>query len=307
METGAARLRNFAVIALVPLFFASNVVIGRFVAGDVAPWTLAFLRWLGAFLILLPFAVPGVRASLAAIKAEWRIIALLGFLGMLICGGVVYLALHHTTAANGTLIYSAANVMILLLEWRFRGRPIGIREMIGTALAFGGVAVVAVGSAGGHFVLNPGDLLFGLAAFAWAIYSVLLKRPGVSAIPGSALFVSIMLAGIVLLAPLMLWEVASGPAFPHNARGWLAVAAVALIPSVGAYSGYQYGVRRFGPAPMAMSSYLWTPYGLILSVVFLGEALHLSQLFGLVLIVPGVFLATARLPSRRPPGAAAVS
>ncbi len=307
MESGPLRVRDVALIATVPLFFSSNVVIGRFVAAEVAPWTLAFLRWTGAFLILLPFAAPGLRASLAAIRAEARVLALLGFLGMFVCGGVVYLALHHTTAANATLIYSTANVMILLLEWRFRGRPIGARELIGTVLALSGVAVVALGSAGWHFRLNPGDILIGVAAFSWAIYSVLLKRPGLGAIPGSTLFATIMVTGVVLLFPMMLWEVAAGPALPHNAKGWLAVAAVALIPSIGAYSGYQYGVRRFGPALMAMSSYLWMPYGLVLAVLFLGEALRPFHIVGLALILPGVILATARFPSRRPPGAAAVS
>jgi drug/metabolite transporter (DMT)-like permease len=97
----------------------------------------------------------------------------------------------------------------------------------------------------------------------------------------------------------MLIEAAGGAAFPHNARGWLAVAAVALIPSVGAYSGYQLGVRRFGPATMAMSSYLWTPYGMLLAALFLGEAIHAYHMLGLALILPGVFLATARLPRRR--------
>ena len=99
-----------------------------------------------------------------------------------------------------------------------------------------------------------------------------------------------------MLVPMMLWEIATGPALPQTATAWLAVLAVALIPSVGAYSGYQYGVRRFGPTTMAMSSYLWTPYGLLLSIIFLGETLHAYHFVGLALILPGVVLATARFP-----------
>jgi drug/metabolite transporter (DMT)-like permease len=44
---------------------------------------------------------------------------------------------------------------------------------------------------------------------------------------------------------------------------------------------------------MAMVSYLSTPYGVLLAVLFLGEALQLHHLAGLALILPGVFLATA--------------
>lgn len=298
MDFLARRLGGFLAIAIVPLFFATNVVIGRFVAEDVGPWMLAFLRWSTAFLVLLPFAASGLFDSIRPLLAEWRQIALLGFLGMFICGGVVYLALHHTTAANATLIYSASNVIILILEWLFRGRRIGIRELAGTALAIAGVAIVALGSEGWRLSLNPGDALIGVAAISWAIYAVSLKRPALTVVPGAALFTTIIAAGVIMLLPMAIWELVTGPALPRNATAWLAVLAVALIPSVGAYSGYQYGVRRFGPAVMAMSSYLWTPYGLLLSVILLGEALRPFHFLGLALILPGVVLATARIPAR---------
>lgn len=297
------RVRDVALVALVPLLFATNIVIGRAVIDDVGPWTLVFLRWSTAFLIVLPFAARGLRRDAAALFAQGPMIPILGFLGMFVCGGAVYVGLHHTTATNGTLIYASANVMILLLEWLFRGRPIGLREMLGTVLAFAGVAAVALRGHGlASFQLNPGDLLIWISAMSWAIYAVLLKRPGLTAIPGLSLFAASMLAGVLLLSPMAAWEAAHGPALPANAEAWLAVFAVALVPSVGAFFGYQYGVRRFGPALMAMTSYLWTPYGVVLALIFLGERLHVYHLVGLALILPGVILATARRqPQPQPP------
>ena len=298
MDSSAARARDLLLVVLVPLFFATNVVIGRSVADEVGPWTLAFLRWSLALLIVLPFAAGSLRGSLPALRAQGRVIAALAFLGMFVCGGVVYVALHHTTATNATLIYASANVMILVLEWLFRGRPSGLRELAGTVLAFSGVAIVALrGERLADFTFNPGDLLIAVAALAWAIYAVVLKRPGLTAIPGLAQFAATMAIGALLLLPMTAWEIATGPALPRSAQGWLAVAGVALIPSVGAFFGYQYGVRRFGPATMAMTSYLWTPYGVLLALIFLGETLYAYHLIGLALIVPGVVLATARWPS----------
>ncbi len=295
MRLAKGSTRDFVLVALVPLFFSTNVVIGRSVAAEVGPWTLACLRWSGAFLLLLPFAASGLLAHRRALLAQAPVIAALGFLGMWVCGGMVYIALHSTTATNATLIYTSANVMILILEWLFRGRPIGLREFSGTLLAFAGVALVALkaeGAAG--FRLNPGDLLIALAAFAWAVYSVLLKRPRLAALPGVPLFAAIMLTGSLMLLPMFFWEAATGPALPESPRAWLAVAGVALVPSVGAFSGYQYGIRRFGPGTMAMLSYLTTPYGVLLAVLLLGEELHAYHLVALALIVPGVVLATAR-------------
>lgn len=303
MGIDAGRYRDLALLVLVPLFFSTNMPIGRSVVAEVGPWTLAFLRWSGAFLILLPFSIGSLRASRAALAAEAGTIAALAFLGMWICGGLVYVALHYTTATNATLIYASANVLILLLEWAFRGRAISPREILGTVLALGGVAVVALRGAGlGSLSFNPGDLLIAVAALSWSIYSVVLKRPGLTAIPGLALFAAVMLAGALTLAPMMAWEVSAGRALPQTARAWLAVAGVALVPSVGAFFGYQYGVRRFGPATMAMTAYLWTPFGILLAVLFLGESLRSYHFVGLALILPGVVLATARRAGAYPKG-----
>ena len=104
-------------------------------AADVAPWTLAFLRRSAAFLILLPFAAIGLRKNAGALLAQWRNIAILGFLGMFVCGGCVYLSVHHTTASNATLIYTASNLMVLLL-WAFRDAHRAPRDdQLGTAFA----------------------------------------------------------------------------------------------------------------------------------------------------------------------------
>jgi drug/metabolite transporter (DMT)-like permease len=295
MDSDAARARDLVLVALVPLFFSTNVVIGRLIAGEVGPWTLACLRWSGAFLILLPFAAGALRRHARDIVSQGPVVVLLGFLGMFICGGIVYLGLHYTTATNATLIYACSPVLILLLEWLFRGRPIGLLEISGAALAFTGVAVVALGAAGGsRFALNPGDAMIAVGALSWAIYSVLQSRPGITAIPSLPLFAAVALAGAVLLSPMMLFEAMRGPAFPQSAQIWLAVLAIALVPSVGAFFGYQYGIRRFGPATVGMLLYLQTPYGVTLALLFLGERLRFFHFIGFALIVPGVVLATIR-------------
>ncbi len=167
---------------------------------------------------------------------------------MFICGGVVYLGLHYTTATNATLIYACSPVMILILEWLFRGRPIGLLEIAGAALAFAGVAVVALGASGNRFAPNPGDAMMALGALSWAdllgACRAARASPPFPAFPSSPRSHS---PAQCCSAPMMLFEAARGPAFPRSADTWLAVAAIALVPSVGAFAGYQYGIRRFGP------------------------------------------------------------
>lgn len=293
-------LRPYAVLAVMPLLFASNLVIGRAAIDDVGPWTLAFWRWLLAFLILLPAAWPGFVRHRTLILGEWRIVAVLGVLGMWFCGGVVYLSLRHTTATNATLIYTSSPVVVLLLEMIFRGKRSSPRQIAGIALAFTGVlAILLRGDPARLMALefNVGDIGMASAAIAWATYSVLYSRAGLGALPNSTLFAVIALAGCVVLVPFMAWESASRDVLPTGRDAWASILGVAVVASVLAFSAYQYGVRTVGPGTTSIFMYLLPAYGVGLAVLFLGETLAAYHAAGFVCVTCGVILATA--PRRR--------
>lgn len=309
--TAFDRSRDIAVMALMPLFFSSNLVIGRAAVAEVEPWTLAFLRWSLALAILVPLAGGGLAAQRRKLLRQWPRIALLGFLGMWICGGLVYIGLRTTTATNATLIYTSSTVMILILERLFRGRRIGFRQGLGVVLALLGVAVIVFGGDPRRllaFGFNSGDLLIALAAFSWAVYSVVLKQKGLAYLPTLPLFAAIVAAGVASLLPFMLWETLATGRFPETASAWISIAAIAVVSSVLALSSYQYSVKRFGPARTSLLLYLMPAYGVLLSLFFLGERLQPFHAVGLGLVLPGVVLATAspelaRLLLRRKPAA----
>src|SRR2546423_13444310 len=51
----------YLLLSLTSLFWAGNIVLGRYVAGHVPPITLSCIRWIGALSILLPFARPHLK------------------------------------------------------------------------------------------------------------------------------------------------------------------------------------------------------------------------------------------------------
>ena len=70
----------------------------------------------------------------ATLIAQWKLIVLLGFLGMWICGGIVYVALQYTTATHGTLIYTASPVIVVLLGALLARRALPLAQAIGVVL-----------------------------------------------------------------------------------------------------------------------------------------------------------------------------
>ncbi|CAG1003467.1 MAG: DMT family transporter [Rhizobiaceae bacterium] len=284
------------VMLVTPLFFSTNLIFGRFVVDEVAPFTLAFLRWASVAVALSPFLLRERVAAAAVLRSSGALVVLLGFLGMWICGALVYLALDMTTATNGTLIYTTSPVIILLIEATFRGRRIGRREAIGSAVAFVGVAVIVLrGELDALLTLdvNVGDLIFLGTAIAWAVYSILYRSPRLAALSNLALFSAVAAAGAVTLLPFAAAEFLHGAPMPRTASAWGGIAGIVVFSSLLAFSGFQYGVRRLGPSAAGVFMYLLPPYGVFLAVAFLGETFHAFHAAGIALVMGGVALATA--------------
>ncbi|QCI68206.1 DMT family transporter [Phreatobacter stygius] len=298
MPGPAETRRAYLLLLVMPLFFSSNLVIARGIGDAVPPFTLALLRWVVAVLILLPFTWSALIAHRLALKASWRRIAVLGFLGMWVCGALVYIALGATTATNGTLIYTTSPVIVLLIETLVFRKALSPWRLVGVVLALAGVAVIVLkGDLGALLKLefNLGDLGIAAAAAGWAIYSVVLKDQKLARLPTLALFAAIAIAGVITLVPFALWETLGRGGLPATPGAWGAVIALALFSAVGAFSLYQYGVKMVGPTITSCFLYLLPLYGVGMAVIFLGESLHSYHFAGMALVLVGLVAATVPL------------
>jgi drug/metabolite transporter (DMT)-like permease len=293
-----------AALLAMPLFFSTNLIVGRAVAELVPPWSLAFWRWLLAVAILLPLTAGALLRHRELLRREWWRVLLLGFFGMVLCGGNVYVALRHTTAANATLIYTTATLMIVVLDALLKRQRLPAIQLVGSLAGFAGIALIAVHGEVGRLLgleFNSGDLGIFVAAVAWAIYSLMLRQGPLTQLGGQTAFAANAIAGTLLLAPLALWEAASGAATPWTLEAWGSIAFLAIFPSVLAFGLFQYAIKVAGAPVTANVLYLMPVYGVLLAVLLLGEELHLYHAVGFVLILGGVILATRRRePAPRP-------
>ena len=107
----------YLLLSLTSLFWAGNVVLGRFVAGHIPPVTLSFIRWSGAFVILLPFAFRHLIRDWPTIRAHAGSLALLALTGFSVYNTMAYYGLQYTTAINGLLLQSVAPLFVAM--WTF--------------------------------------------------------------------------------------------------------------------------------------------------------------------------------------------
>lgn len=290
------RLLDWTLFLLAPVFFSSNLIFGRGITGEMGPFTTALIRWAGSALIMSPIIWHHRQQCLAFVRQHTALWLVLGILGMGICGGVVYWALTLTTASNATLIYTTSSLFIILLEWLFVGRRISLREIAGMVIAFAGVAAIVLKgdlSAILHLRFNLGDLAILAAAISFAVYSILLRRPGIRAMPPLPLFGLLALSGAIVLVPPGLFEIVSGGLLPDTPKDFAMLGGIILFASLAAFYCFQHAVHVFGPGIAGMTLYLMPPMSILMAVVFLGETFERYHAIGIVLVTAGLVLATA--------------
>ena len=298
------RTTALVVMAIMPLFFSSNIIFGRAAVESVEPFTLAFLRWFLTAMILYPIVRSELKGKKQAIMSlRWPLVVM-GLCGMWVCGALVYLALKYTSATNGTLIYTSSPVLIILIEFFAKGRKVRLREGLGITLAFVGVVVIVAKGLMSNLTnmkFNYGDIIFVVCAVTWAIYSVGLKSERFQPFSTLGLFFLIAATGALLLLPFAAFEIVYLKEFPTSTAAWGNIAGIVAIASLLAFSAFQFGVKVLGPSLAGIFLYLLPIYGVSLAILFLGETLATYHVWGVILVLGGVVLATlpAKLMQRR--------
>ncbi|OCC25453.1 permease [Croceicoccus estronivorus] len=291
MPDSRTQLRALAMLGLVMLFWAGNSIVGRAVRFDIPPFTLAFVRWTGALLVLLLFAGPAIWRERAEILRGWKPILVLGIIGVGTFNTLLYVGLRETTATNALLLQAALPALVMIFDRGIFGTRHNRWQIAGVWLSMVGVvAIVFEGDPAVAMKLHfgRGDVLILLAVTAWALYTVLLRlRPAIS--PAS--FVAATFAvGVVVLAPLAAGEWLAGLTVNWKPGVIGAFLYVALLPSLAAYFIYNWATAQVGPARAGQALTLMPVCGAFLSALLLGETLHAYHLAGIVLILAGIGL-----------------
>ncbi|MGE0418289.1 MAG: DMT family transporter [Acetobacteraceae bacterium] len=274
------------------LFWSGNFIVGRAIAGTVPPVALAYWRWTLGLGLVICLGTSQIRRDWPVLRRHWRVLLVLGALGIAVFNTLVYLGLQFTTAVNALLLQSAMPVMILAASFLlFRERP-GGWQVLGVLVSIVGVAVIAT-HGDWHMLaslkLNAGDVWILAAVASYALYSALLRqRPAVHPLSFLAATFAI---GSVMLLPLYVHEHLRIAQVQPVPAAWLAIAYVAVFPGFLSYLLFNRGVELAGANTAGHFVHLMPIFGSVLAILLLGETLAGFHLVGGALIAAGLVLA----------------
>jgi drug/metabolite transporter (DMT)-like permease len=285
----------YLLLSLTSLFWAGNTVLGRFIVGHVPPMTLAFVRWAGAFLILLPFAAGHLARDWPIVRKNLGMMALYALFGFSAYNTMAYYGLQYTTAINGLLLQSIGPLFVALWTFALFGDRLTVRQAGGICVSLTGVVVIICHGSLAILLgiaFNRGDILFVIALIFYGLYTALLrKRPPIH--PLSFLLVG-MGGGALSLIPAVAFEIASGRTMIFDTESFLSFAFICIFPSLLGYLFLNRGIELVGANRAAPFIHLVPVFGSVMAIVLLGERFELFHAIGYALVFTGITIATKK-------------
>lgn len=300
MSTGSAietaRVRaTLAVLAAA----ATGVQVGaaitatRFVAAEISPASLAFLRYAIGVACLVP-ALWFSRIRFA--RTDIVPIALLGIgqFGVLIA--LLNYGLKTVPAGRGALIFASFPLLTLIVAAIVGHERITVAKLAGTLLTLAGVAlalgdkVTGAGSNTGSIASSIlGEIAILAAAATGALCSV-LYRPYVRRYPTLPVSAFAMAAAAVaLLVPAALDDLGTAPA-QLGAKAWAAIVFIGLS-SGSFYVLWLWALKTIAATRVTVFLALSPITAALLGAVFLGEPLTLAMVAGVACVAAGLWVA----------------
>jgi drug/metabolite transporter (DMT)-like permease len=227
----------------------------------------------------------GWQRSFRDLRAAGPGILLLGFANAALPFTLIAWGEQHIDSSIAAIANSPVPIFVALLALKFRPseRVRGLR-LVGIALGFAGVAVLAGFNPEGGWWAVAGTLAVAAAALCYAA-SNLFTQARLGKIEPLVIATGSSLAGAIVLLPLAVLQL------PDEVPSTQALGSVAALGIVGTAIAYLFFYRMlaiYGASRAALVTYLIPPIALVYGIVLLDEPLTANALVGLVLTLGGV-------------------
>jgi len=251
-------------------------------AAPAGPLVVGFYRMLFA----LPFIAWMAHGTARPATGRARWWALLAGVCFVLDLWMWHTALHHTSAANATLLVTLAPIWVAVVSVLWMGARLRRRFWFGVLLALGGALVLGLAK-GARWGTGLGELLGALASLAYGAFTLVLGRARRDLSAPEALF-WVVLCCTVFFGALGWLRGETFTGFP--ARSWWSLLVLGLGVQVVAWRFITWGLGHV-PTNLGAMGLMTQPVATVfLGWILLAEPVRPLQGVGMVLVLAGIAL-----------------
>ena len=282
-------------LILATLFWSGNFIVGKAASlFEIPPFTLNFYRWTFAWIILAPFTLKEIFQKKSYILNNIKLISILGITSITVFNSIVYYSLNFSQVISGVLMISTIPVMIIFFCWIFKIEKTNYYQMLGVFFSLMGVVVIVTNADISKLLnlnFNKGDLWMVVAMFSWAMYSALLRKKKFK-LSQISLLQTIISAGLILLLPAYLIEMALGYKVDIHLPFILTLTYVVLFPGLASFFFWIKGISIIGSNRSGIFLHLMPIFSTIMAMFIFKEKFMIFHLIGAISIITGIILSS---------------
>lgn len=291
-----------AVFALI----ISNIIWGaappifKLALTNIPPFSLAFLRFGIATILLLPFLY---RLDYWKVnKRDWLLFLQNALYGVTFNISFFFLGLRLAPSINASIIAAASSIFTTLLAVIFISEKPALKTLFGNLIGFIGVLIIILSPLSNYQInINKGELIGNiflvLATLSAAAQAVTSRKLALKYRSRTFTFYSFLI-GATSFFPFALMELFSNPSWPLylDLRGISGLIFGAVFSSFIAYSIWGYAAEKITASEIGLYMYINPVITVLIAIPLLGEKITFPFIIGTVLAILGIYVAERRVP-----------
>ncbi len=298
--------KGYLYVAIATFLFSTMEIVLKITSQGFNPVQVNFSRFFIGGLFLIPFARQAMKKQNRVFKTgDYKTFALLGFICVVISMMCFQLAVEYTKASVVAVLFSGNPIFSIILAYLILKEPINSPKILALICAISGILTIINPFAA---KLNPAGVFFALlSTLAFALYSVLAKKPcaklggivvtSMSFIFGSLeLLILIMLAKIPLISAFLsardLETFASVPLFSgYNLNNILYMVYIFVFVTGIGYAMYFKALEHTSISTVALIFFFKPILAPIFAFLTIKENIPLNMIIGIGIVLIGSLFA----------------
>lgn len=271
-------LRHLGLILAISIFWGTNFVVAKYALLEMSPLLLTTLRFVIVSVILSPF--------LRFHKDQLPLLLCIGLTAGAFNFGFFFLGLQYASASAAAVFVQLNAPFAVLLSIFFLGEHLSKHNIIGLALAFGGVMVLSFDP--GIFTYKFGLMFVTLCAIFVAVSNVLMKKLKNVGVLDLQCHVALVSFPVLLLGSLVLEE---GQMEAMKTASWIPWAAVLFMvfgANIIGHGGVYYLLQRYEVSRISTMLLLAPCIGVLSGVLLLNEPMSIRIAIGALITIGGI-------------------